>query len=201
MFSFLFTGTCVSCLTTNINIQKLIKQTIFADHLALLIKRQDALLAQLTQIANEGFSKAKEEWEKNLLLCGKNLRCSPTPLPPFSCYHCCPLTLFIPRQTLGETPHRSQYGLQAPLPQPDIPLKWWMWIATVTCPWTSVVLVETQRSQSSSTGETLPTNGCYEVDGKSNECYRLEYEKKSVFNNFIFCIFMMNWLMFFFSSL
>ena len=61
VLSFLFTGTCVSCLTTNINIQKLIKQTIFADHLALLIERQDALLAQLTQIANEGFSKAKEE--------------------------------------------------------------------------------------------------------------------------------------------
>jgi len=50
---------------------KLIKRTIFADHLALLIERQDVLLAQLTQIANEGFSKAKEEWEKNLLLWDK----------------------------------------------------------------------------------------------------------------------------------
>ena len=43
------------------NIQKLIKRTIFSDHLALLIERQEDLLAQLTQIANEGFSKAKEE--------------------------------------------------------------------------------------------------------------------------------------------
>jgi hypothetical protein len=36
----------------------------------LLIERQDALLAQLTQVANEGFSRVKEEWEKNLLLWG-----------------------------------------------------------------------------------------------------------------------------------
>jgi hypothetical protein len=38
-----------------------------------LIERQDALLAQLTQIANDGFSKAKEEWEKNLVLWGTDL--------------------------------------------------------------------------------------------------------------------------------
>ena len=59
-------------------IQKLIKRTIFSDHLALLIERQDDLLAQLTQIANEGFSKAKEEWEKNLLLWGTDLPRSPS---------------------------------------------------------------------------------------------------------------------------
>ena len=53
-----YVGFGVSYLTTNI--QKLIKQTIFSDHLALLIERQDDLLAQLTQIAKEGFSKAKE---------------------------------------------------------------------------------------------------------------------------------------------
>ncbi|KAF8816889.1 hypothetical protein BYT27DRAFT_7333111 [Phlegmacium glaucopus] len=50
---------------------KLIKRTVFTDHLALLTERQDALLAQLTQLANEGFSKAKEEWEKNLVLWDK----------------------------------------------------------------------------------------------------------------------------------
>lgn len=35
-----------------------------------MIERQDALLVQLSQVASEGFSKAKEEWEKNLLLWG-----------------------------------------------------------------------------------------------------------------------------------
>ena len=67
-------------------LQKLIKRTIFADHLALLVERQDDLLAQLAQIASEGFSKAKEEWEKNLLLWGKYLlpRSSSS---PFSCYY------------------------------------------------------------------------------------------------------------------
>ena len=43
-----------------------------------MIERQDDLLAQLTQIANEGFSKAKEEWEKNLLLWGTHLPRSPS---------------------------------------------------------------------------------------------------------------------------
>ena len=79
----------VSYLTTNI--QKLIKRTIFADHLALLIERQDVLLAELTQIANEGFSKAKEEWEKNLLLWGTDLPHPPSLFALSSCYYyyCC----------------------------------------------------------------------------------------------------------------
>ena len=67
--------------------QKLIKRTIFADHLALLIERQDVLLAQLTQIANEGFSKAKEEWEKNLLLWGTDLTRSPSPFSISLCFY------------------------------------------------------------------------------------------------------------------
>ena len=82
-------------------------QTNFADHLGLLIERQDDLLAQLTQIANEGFSKAKEECEKNLFLWNTNL-----PRSPFSSllllrllllFFCRSLTLFISRQMPGET--------------------------------------------------------------------------------------------------
>ena len=43
------------------------------------------MLAQLTLIANEGFSKAKEEWEKNLLLWGTDSSSfSPSPFPPSS---------------------------------------------------------------------------------------------------------------------
>ncbi|KDR78196.1 hypothetical protein GALMADRAFT_209612 [Galerina marginata CBS 339.88] len=46
---------------------KLIKRTVFTDHLALLTERQDVLLAQLQQMAAEGFAKAEEEWEKSVL--------------------------------------------------------------------------------------------------------------------------------------
>ena len=93
------------------NIQKLIKRTIFSDHLTLLIERQDDLLAQLIQIANEGFSKAKEEWEKNLLLWRTNLPRSPSlslslPLAVTIIFRYS-LTLFISRQTPGQTTHRS----------------------------------------------------------------------------------------------
>ena len=128
------------------NIQKLIKRTIFSDHLALLIERQDDLLAQLTQIANEGFSKAKEEWEKNLLLWGTNLPRSPSLSLPLAVTiifrHS--LTLFISRQTPGETTHRSHYGYRYRLRWPN-PLKRWMWTATVISPWASAVLLETRR--------------------------------------------------------
>ena len=96
-----YVGFEVSYLTSNI--QKLIKRTIFSDHLALLIERQDDLLAQLTQIANEGFSKAKEEWEKNLLLWGTNLPCSPSLSLSLSLI----VILLISRQTPGQTTHRS----------------------------------------------------------------------------------------------
>ncbi|PPQ79331.1 hypothetical protein CVT25_002561 [Psilocybe cyanescens] len=53
----------VSCPHT----QKLIKRTVFPDHLALLTERQDVLLAQLKQLATEGFAKAEEEWEKSVV--------------------------------------------------------------------------------------------------------------------------------------
>ena len=49
-----------------------------------MIERQDVLLAQLTQIASDGFSKAKEEWEKNLLLWGPSF----SPILPFFSYNC-----------------------------------------------------------------------------------------------------------------
>ena len=68
-----------------------------------LIEPQDDLLARLTQIANEGFSKAKEEWEKNLLLWGTDLPRSPSLSLSLSLI----VTLFISRQTPGQTTHRS----------------------------------------------------------------------------------------------
>ncbi|KAG2064926.1 hypothetical protein BDR04DRAFT_1109359 [Suillus decipiens] len=46
---------------------KLIKRTIFADHLKILIDRQDELLQQLAGLTKEGFSKAQEEWEKSVV--------------------------------------------------------------------------------------------------------------------------------------
>ncbi|KAF5391132.1 hypothetical protein D9757_003023 [Collybiopsis confluens] len=46
---------------------KLIKRTIFADHIKLLVERQDALLVELKRQADEGFSKAEEEWEKTVV--------------------------------------------------------------------------------------------------------------------------------------
>jgi len=50
--------------------QKLIKRTVFPDHLALLTKRQDDLLAQLGELAKAGFTKAEEEWEKSVVAWG-----------------------------------------------------------------------------------------------------------------------------------
>ncbi|KAG9308671.1 hypothetical protein JVU11DRAFT_11628 [Chiua virens] len=45
---------------------KLIKRTIFHDHLKILTDRQEELLDQLTTLTQEGFPKAKEEWEKSV---------------------------------------------------------------------------------------------------------------------------------------
>ena len=47
--------------------------------LKLLIEQHDILLAQLAQVADEGFSRAKEEWEKNVLLWGMDLPRSLSP--------------------------------------------------------------------------------------------------------------------------
>ncbi|KAF9000764.1 hypothetical protein BDQ17DRAFT_1307895 [Cyathus striatus] len=43
---------------------KLIKRTVFQDHVNLLMERQDTLLAELTELVKEGFAKAEEEYEK-----------------------------------------------------------------------------------------------------------------------------------------
>ncbi|KAJ8590552.1 hypothetical protein M405DRAFT_766097 [Rhizopogon salebrosus TDB-379] len=46
---------------------KLIKRTIFTDHLKILTDRQDELLQQLAVLTKEGFSKAQEEWDKSVV--------------------------------------------------------------------------------------------------------------------------------------
>lgn len=45
---------------------KLIKRQIFPEHMALLVKRQDELLVELKAAADEGFQRAKEEWERSV---------------------------------------------------------------------------------------------------------------------------------------
>ncbi|KAK7684447.1 hypothetical protein QCA50_012394 [Cerrena zonata] len=45
---------------------KLIKRTIWKDHVSLLQERQNAILEELRALADEGFPKAKEEWEKSV---------------------------------------------------------------------------------------------------------------------------------------
>ena len=50
--------------------QKLIKRQIFPDHMALLVKRQDELLVELKATADEGFPRAKEEWERSVAAWG-----------------------------------------------------------------------------------------------------------------------------------
>ena len=97
------------CIFNDNTFKKLIKRTIFADHLALLIERQDVLLVQLSQIATEGFSKAKEEWEKNLLLWGMYARSPSLFLLLLLIITLLFSLLFsIYRQTPGETPYRSR---------------------------------------------------------------------------------------------
>ncbi|KAJ7054490.1 hypothetical protein C8F01DRAFT_1163551 [Mycena amicta] len=44
----------------------LIKRTVFKDHTDLLNTKQKELLAELERLATEGFSRAQEEWEKNV---------------------------------------------------------------------------------------------------------------------------------------
>ena len=50
--------------------QKLIKRTVFADHVKFLTTRQDQLLEQLRELAAGGLDRAKEEYEKALLAWG-----------------------------------------------------------------------------------------------------------------------------------
>jgi len=45
---------------------KLIKRQIFVEHMDLLIQRQDELLLELKAAADEGFQRAKEDWERTV---------------------------------------------------------------------------------------------------------------------------------------
>ncbi|PFH48181.1 hypothetical protein AMATHDRAFT_150462, partial [Amanita thiersii Skay4041] len=45
---------------------KLIKRTVFTDHVQFLVSRQEALLQELAEQARTGFAKAEEEWEKSV---------------------------------------------------------------------------------------------------------------------------------------
>ncbi|KAL0956297.1 hypothetical protein HGRIS_002454 [Hohenbuehelia grisea] len=56
---------------SHLNEQKLIKRTVFPEHTKLLVSRQDELLLELKEIADNGFTKAQEEWEKNVMLWDK----------------------------------------------------------------------------------------------------------------------------------
>jgi hypothetical protein len=47
---------------------KLIKRTIFQDHVEFLNQRQTTLLEELSLLTKEGFTKAQEEWEKTVTL-------------------------------------------------------------------------------------------------------------------------------------
>jgi hypothetical protein len=50
---------------------KLVKRTIFAEHVQLLYSRQDGLLAELKVLAEEGLPKAQEDYERACVLWGK----------------------------------------------------------------------------------------------------------------------------------
>ncbi len=45
---------------------KLIKRTVFADHIKLLQDRQEELLGELRKVTEDGFQKAEEEWGKSV---------------------------------------------------------------------------------------------------------------------------------------
>ncbi|KAI0310606.1 hypothetical protein OF83DRAFT_1088259 [Amylostereum chailletii] len=53
-------------LTSDAPAQKLIKRLIFPEHMALLVTRQDEILLELKGLADEGFPKAEEEWERSV---------------------------------------------------------------------------------------------------------------------------------------
>ncbi|TCD65164.1 hypothetical protein EIP91_003020 [Steccherinum ochraceum] len=56
---------------------KLIKRTIWRDHMNLLIDRQEACLKELQKLATEGFQKAKEEHERSVVLWEKRHQAKP----------------------------------------------------------------------------------------------------------------------------
>ncbi|EKM52289.1 uncharacterized protein PHACADRAFT_125998 [Phanerochaete carnosa HHB-10118-sp] len=47
---------------------KLIKRTVWRDHTNLLVERQNVLLEDLKKLAEEGFPKAADEWERSVLM-------------------------------------------------------------------------------------------------------------------------------------
>jgi hypothetical protein len=51
-------------------VTKLIKCTVFTDHMKLLQDRQEELLGELKALTSEGFRKAEEEWVKSVLAWG-----------------------------------------------------------------------------------------------------------------------------------
>ena len=53
--------------------QKLIKRTVFAEHTAMIVERQEALLTQLKKDADEGSTRAEEEWERTVVAWGECL--------------------------------------------------------------------------------------------------------------------------------
>ncbi|KAH6912235.1 hypothetical protein BKA70DRAFT_1098496 [Coprinopsis sp. MPI-PUGE-AT-0042] len=50
---------------------KLIKRTVYPEHVSLLQERQDELLKELEELAKTGFTKAEEEWQRSVTLWDK----------------------------------------------------------------------------------------------------------------------------------
>lgn len=61
---------------------KLCKRTVFPDHVALLTERQDQLLVQLKQLADEGFPKVEEDYQRSLTVWGRRQEKSVSDLTP-----------------------------------------------------------------------------------------------------------------------
>jgi hypothetical protein len=53
-------------LSDTTNQQKLIKRLVYQPHYDYLMKQQDEKLAELKKVADEGFDKAQEEWERSV---------------------------------------------------------------------------------------------------------------------------------------
>lgn len=71
IISSFFTPSDTNWLFAFLVLQKLIKRTIFTEHTKLLVQRQEALLGELKRQAEEGFTKAEEEWEKSVIAWGE----------------------------------------------------------------------------------------------------------------------------------
>jgi hypothetical protein len=60
------------------SLQKLIKRTVYNEHQALLGQRQLDLLEELKKLADDGFEKAQEEYQRNVYLWGTCFNCGLT---------------------------------------------------------------------------------------------------------------------------